>query len=955
MGTPDVGDRESELVTQPEGHQLPSSAVVPMHNPDAQVPSEVARGLVIFTQPHCPFCIRVKRLMEQLGVQPQYFDFNEHAAEYQKTLEATKHDTLPLVMYNGELMGGCDDVCSAVETGEFQRRLNLPSMNAVIPADGERKPPIWPGLFMFPPVANRWVAQGVAIQVVAISIIIIIWRKDAWAQWVCLAMALDFLVRLIAGGPPSMLGAAMLPIAAFLPEVLVPGPPKQFAALIGLFFFGFATILFHAGHRDTSWIGGSILVGIVTGFAFLEGFLNFCFGCYFFGLMNRFGLIPDTVYQPYTDTIGMYVYSVADQNRKQGWTPYHDVAPNAIVCDDKALLGWRRRLGRNDQPVPVPVRVRQATHASGIRSGIDFDYKFPKTDATVREHWGFEYIQPDDFGMPLGIAGFAAALRATSAVLYVPHQAYETVALIAGILEGVMLVLYLLKLVLYPRKVYSDYQHPFKRNSFVIIPITLLVFVYLLQPDPLFKTSRANMQEVVFWAGIVLYSICLIFSLYGWIRNRISVEQVNPSYLFPAAGALVVALVAPLIAPRRGLGFIECGFWYLGLGLFFFVIFFAITFGHGITYHWSDDRLRPLVAFWMAGAFLSQVSYQAVTGNGFDTVAFLFFAVGVFLFLVNILLVYPGRWLLRGRFEMANWALTFPLDVFVFAAVNYHAIMGHAFSLGVLWVSLVFAGWANYTMFWYTVALLVSRKWPRASVKWGPLSFKKLQHEAMRAIIPRMQADARQATPLNPESAAAYQARLLSQWSDYARFVETHNKYEADFMFPEVKGFNAKQIAAAEAQHAVVSAQVRRIHELIRDSQIEYDLQPLKDALIEHGDTMIDHVQWEEDHMQPLIRKHTNLAIQIDITRRVWASIPPADMEHTVVMVVRNLPMHGQRARFVKALLWALPERAQEIGGWLYRGLARDPLGDMKYQLIVEDVPEIVPRGTSLTGWTRAL
>jgi len=70
------------------------------------------------------------------------------------------------------------------------------------------------------------------------------------------------------------------------------------------------------------------------------------------------------------------------------------------------------------------------------------------------------------------------------------------------------------------------------------------------------------------------------------------------------------------------------------------------------------------------------------------------------------------------------------------------------------------------------------------------------------------------------------------------------------------------------------------------------------------------------------------------------------------VLVVRHLATHDERVRYIKTLTWALPERAQEIGLWLYRGLPADPLGDMKYTNIVRDVPEIVPRGTSL-NWSK--
>jgi len=94
------------------------------------------------------------------------------------------------------------------------------------------------------------------------------------------------------------------------------------------------------------------------------------------------------------------------------------------------------------------------------------------------------------------------------------------------------------------------------------------------------------------------------------------------------------------------------------------------------------------------------------------------------------------------------------------------------------------------------------------------------------------------------------------------------------------------------------------------------------------------------------------LTIEVDVLRRVWASVAVEEQEKITVLVVRHLPTHCQRVRYIKTLAWALPERAQQIGLWLYRGLPLDPLGDMKYTLIARDVPEIVPRGTGL-DWSK--
>ncbi len=61
---------------------------------------------------------------------------------------------------------------------------------------------------------------------------------------------------------------------------------------------------------------------------------------------------------------------------------------------------------------------------------------------------------------------------------------------------------------------------------------------------------------------------------------------------------------------------------------------------------------------------------------------------------------------------------------------------------------------------------------------------------------------------------------------------------------------------------------------------------------------------------------------------------------------LNNLPMLQQRLRLLKALLWALPERGQQLG--MMVGLGVDAV---QWRRITAELPEIVPRGAP--GWVR--
>jgi len=73
---------------------------------------------------------------------------------------------------------------------------------------------------------------------------------------------------------------------------LVPGPPKRFAQAIGAVLSVTAAGLALVFHQ---WGAARVLLGLLTGAAFLEAALGLCLGCRIFALLMRAGVIPARV------------------------------------------------------------------------------------------------------------------------------------------------------------------------------------------------------------------------------------------------------------------------------------------------------------------------------------------------------------------------------------------------------------------------------------------------------------------------------------------------------------------------------------------------------------------------------------------------------------------------------------------------------------------------------------
>ena len=145
-------------------------------------------------------------------------------------------------------------------------------------------------LFSFPDPVNDYAARFVAAMVVILTLSFLVTPNI----WVLIFILYEFLARVLTGPTLSPIGLIATKILVPLfgnPEKLVPGPPKRFAQAIGLVFSAAALITLLFSEISAT----RYLIGILGFFASLEAFVGFCTGCYVFGWLIRFRLIPESV------------------------------------------------------------------------------------------------------------------------------------------------------------------------------------------------------------------------------------------------------------------------------------------------------------------------------------------------------------------------------------------------------------------------------------------------------------------------------------------------------------------------------------------------------------------------------------------------------------------------------------------------------------------------------------
>jgi hypothetical protein len=141
----------------------------------------------------------------------------------------------------------------------------------------------------FPNPVNEKAARVVA-GLVAVTALVALVSQSVWLLWL---LAAGFLLRVLSGPRFSPFGLLATRVVAprLGPPRLVPGPPKRFAQGLGLTFSLLAAIAVTLGATTLGWV----LVVLLIGAAVLESVFAFCLGCAIFGLLQRAGMVPESV------------------------------------------------------------------------------------------------------------------------------------------------------------------------------------------------------------------------------------------------------------------------------------------------------------------------------------------------------------------------------------------------------------------------------------------------------------------------------------------------------------------------------------------------------------------------------------------------------------------------------------------------------------------------------------
>lgn len=845
-----------------------------------------------------------------------------------ETLKSVYHQkTVPFVFINGTLVGGCNETKAVIANGEFDKMVgnlggDVEQGKETVPLVGvdEGSPNVIGALFEFPNTVDGRVIRWTGFQVFVICVVIaaLSYKEIKQYKWLSVGLLTDFCLRLYGGAGISPLGSIAMLITAVW-DLIGPrvfgretgpvwgaGPPKQFAVGVGVLFSAIIVIL----QFTKVWQGATVFAAILAFFAWLESFLNFCAGCWVFGHAIRLKLIPDTVYMIHINTLPETKYT---------WTEW------TKVVNPK-----------------TPERVSYEFEGHPRKTNIDLFYKTGKTDDWEREDFAFiKHSKIQFMSSIIGVAAIPAMFKfmSISPRYQTPDLVWQILTLISLVHTVLFTTPYIFKFFMYPRKIRAEWMHPGMNNAFSVPSMTLAVYAFLCWGN--YSTALAR---VLFWAGSSTGTLISVIIVGNWLSTLRHDGHANGAWMMSPVGLYIFSVVGPIIDPS----YTQVSFLFFGFASIMWVVLFTMLFPRMALGHNADPRLRMFAAIWVAAPAIAAIAWAVLNANplfGYvmDPISQTLFYAAVSMALICAWMAWR-HFLWTEKFFMNMWALGFPFAGLAWAAILYDMTVQTALTKVLASCLIAFACISTFVLTVRTYAGVARLKVFIPEHKWGPMSQLPLAQEAMRAMLEKIVVSAENLAEnaSNPRLLAT----LQSQWKTFAAVNKFYCGLKRDTCFPQIATFfPGHPYTAMKMNNEMLDAQ-EKLDKMIANGPGTVGGAALKDAVLSFAKQAVSNYDYVEDNIKPVVRRYISGPVQKKIMNDCWDDAPPEGWWAALPAVVQHMPMHGQRVTFIRAFIWAMPERCQQFGTMIALGV--DPV---IWYRVKKSIPEIIPRGEA--GWKR--
>ncbi len=261
------------------------------------------------------------------------------------------------------------------------------------------------------------------------------------------------------------------------------------------------------------------------------------------------------------------------------------------------------------------------------------------------------------FAMVMGIAGLAIAWEKAQHLAGVDLRINGLMVGITTLVFGVLMVLYLAKLVRFRAAVIGELRHPVKLNFFPTISISLLLLAIAFLP------LAEAVSRPLWWLGAGLHLLSTLYVVNVWMHHEhFEVQHMNPAWFIPAVGNVLVPIAG------IPLGYVDVSWFFFSVGMLFWIVLMTILFNRVLFHHPIDEKLMPTLFILIAPPAVGFIAYMRFGGE-LDGFARMLYFSGLFL---TLLLFTQAPRFFRLSFFLSWWAYSFPLAAISIASMRMY-------------------------------------------------------------------------------------------------------------------------------------------------------------------------------------------------------------------------------------------------------------------------------------------
>ncbi len=257
------------------------------------------------------------------------------------------------------------------------------------------------------------------------------------------------------------------------------------------------------------------------------------------------------------------------------------------------------------------------------------------------------------FATVMGLTGLAIAWQKAHMALGVSAFVWQGIAGFASALFLILLAIYGIKILRFPRAVGAEWKHPVRVNFFPTISISLLLLgIVWLETVP--TASR------LLWAAGTLIHLAFTFAIFSsWMHHtHYDIKHANPAWFIPVVGNILVPICGVPFAPY------EISWFFFSIGIILWIVMMTIVFYRIFFHEPIQARLQPTLFILLAPPAIGFIAYGSLVPqlDGFGRVLYY-----TALFL-TLLLGSNALRFIRGGFFISAWAYSFPLAAMTIAS-----------------------------------------------------------------------------------------------------------------------------------------------------------------------------------------------------------------------------------------------------------------------------------------------